>query len=124
VVALEKTIADLCQEVFGAESVGLDENFFDLGANSLLMIRMHQRLEAVLGMTIPIVHLFQHPTVRSLAQSIKAKETTVAPYQQLNGPPNLCRPALPSLPEQHERVSKQRVAHEQLRDRLGRRREQ
>jgi hypothetical protein len=81
--ALETTIADIWREILCLEAVGPDENFFDLGGNSLLMIRFHQRLQAVLGTTIPVVRLFERPTVRSLAASLRSEEPTARSHQQL-----------------------------------------
>jgi aspartate racemase len=48
-------------------SVGLDENFFDLGGTSLRMIELHKELTKLLGRELPITKLFEHATVRSLA---------------------------------------------------------
>jgi acyl carrier protein len=63
----EKTIAAVVQEVLGLEAVGPDENFFDLGGSSLLLIQVHGRLQEAFGREIPMVELFSHTTVRSLA---------------------------------------------------------
>ncbi|HEU4537768.1 MAG TPA: beta-ketoacyl synthase N-terminal-like domain-containing protein, partial [Polyangiaceae bacterium] len=65
---LEKSIAAIWAEVLGAPSVGLDDNFFDLGGHSLLMARVQNRVREALGREVRIVSLFQHPTVRALAK--------------------------------------------------------
>ena len=123
-MALERTIADFFREVLGTANVGLDENFLDLGANSLVMIRLHRRLQAVLGTTIPIVQLFQHPTIRALAEALKEKDASLASSQLLRRSSNPFHPGASATPAEQERAGKQRAAHEQLRDRLGRSREQ
>ena len=67
---IERTIAAVWQKVFGAEKVGIHSNFFDLGGNSLLMARVHGRLRAALNREIPMVELFKHPTIHSLARHL------------------------------------------------------
>ena len=67
--ALERTIAEVWQAAFGRE-VSVSENFFDLGGHSLLMLRVQVRLSEKLGREIPVVTLFQHPTIRSLAGAL------------------------------------------------------
>jgi aryl carrier-like protein len=64
----EKVIAGVWQQMFGIDRVGVDENFFDLGGHSLLLVQMHARLRQTLNVTFPIVTLFAHPTIRALAR--------------------------------------------------------
>ncbi|HEX8146092.1 MAG TPA: amino acid adenylation domain-containing protein, partial [Pyrinomonadaceae bacterium] len=64
---LERRIADAWRDALGLERVGADDNFFDLGGHSLLVTQVHGRLETALGRTFPLMLLFTHPTVRSLA---------------------------------------------------------
>jgi amino acid adenylation domain-containing protein len=69
--ALERRIAALWEEVLAVERVGVDENFFDLGGHSLLLARLQARLAAELERDIPLVELFQFPTVRALAERLQ-----------------------------------------------------
>jgi len=64
----EREIATVWQELFGVDRVSLDDNFFDLGGHSVLLVQAHARLKARLRADLPIVALLQHPTVRSLAR--------------------------------------------------------
>jgi amino acid adenylation domain-containing protein len=64
---LERAIAEIWREVLGLEEVGAEDNFFDRGGHSLLLVRVHVRLQKLLGLEIPILELFRHPTVASLA---------------------------------------------------------
>ncbi|HEX2078698.1 MAG TPA: phosphopantetheine-binding protein, partial [Longimicrobium sp.] len=70
---LEARIAAVWQEVLGVEAVGMEDNFFDLGGHSLLLVRLQSRLAAGLGMEVAVVDLFQHPTVRSLAGRLQGR---------------------------------------------------
>ncbi|HEV2852271.1 MAG TPA: amino acid adenylation domain-containing protein [Thermoanaerobaculia bacterium] len=67
---LERTITALWQEELKVETVGIDDNFFDLGGHSLRMARVHARLKEALGREISLIELFQYPTVSSLARHL------------------------------------------------------
>jgi acyl carrier protein len=72
---LEQTVAAIWRDVLGVERVGADENFFELGGHSLLIVRVQARLAQTLGMRVPVVELFQYPTVRALARHLGTRET-------------------------------------------------
>ncbi|HEV2437462.1 MAG TPA: amino acid adenylation domain-containing protein [Verrucomicrobiae bacterium] len=63
----EKSIAQIWQELLHVEQVGRHDNFFDLGGNSLLIVQVQARLRVTLGFDLPVVKLFQYPTVAALA---------------------------------------------------------
>ncbi len=67
---LEETIAAVWREVIGTETVGRSDNFFDLGGHSLLMARVQAQLRERLQRSLPLVELFQHPTVAALAEHL------------------------------------------------------
>jgi amino acid adenylation domain-containing protein len=71
---LEREIAAAWREVLDREPVGADDNFFDLGGHSLLLVRLHVRLEQILRREIPLLDLFAHPTVRSQAAHLGRTE--------------------------------------------------
>ncbi|HEV7587140.1 MAG TPA: amino acid adenylation domain-containing protein [Longimicrobium sp.] len=63
----EYRVAAIWREVLGAGEVGPEDNFFDLGGNSLLLIRLAGRLADELGSRDTAVDLFRYPTVRAQA---------------------------------------------------------
>ncbi len=63
----EKTVAEVFAEVLGLDQVGLDDDFFALGGDSLIAIRVSARLQAALGKDVPVRFLFDTPTVGGLA---------------------------------------------------------
>ncbi|HEX8149651.1 MAG TPA: amino acid adenylation domain-containing protein [Pyrinomonadaceae bacterium] len=65
--ALEQSIAAIWREVLGREKVGLEDNFFDLGGHSLLLIQVRSKLGATLGRELPVLELFEYPTISLLA---------------------------------------------------------
>jgi hypothetical protein len=58
--------------LLGRDAVGADENFFDLGGTSLLLIEMHARLNAEFSSTPSLVDMFAFPTSRMLAARLCA----------------------------------------------------
>jgi amino acid adenylation domain-containing protein/non-ribosomal peptide synthase protein (TIGR01720 family) len=66
----ELAIAAVWADLFGLDQVSVEENFFDLGGHSLLLVKMHRRLQEAMYPQLSIVTLFEHPTVRSLAQHL------------------------------------------------------
>lgn len=73
---LEETIAAIWQEVLGVERVGVEDSFFDLGGNSLLMARTQSKLATSLQQEISILDLFKYPTIKSLAQFLGQGQAT------------------------------------------------
>ncbi len=66
----EEVIASVWQEVLKLDKVGISDNFFEIGGDSLLMAQLSSKLSKVLGRQIAIVELFQYPTIQSLSQHL------------------------------------------------------
>lgn len=64
---LELQLAKMWEELFARHPVGVQENFFQIGGNSLLAVRLFARIEEDLGKNLPPVSLIQYPTIRQLA---------------------------------------------------------
>ena len=69
----EKELIGIWKELLGIENIGLNDNFFDLGGNSLLMGRLQIRVNQTFHENISIVDLFQFPTISSLGKFIGRK---------------------------------------------------
>ena len=67
---LEQAIAGIWQTVLNVPSVGVEDNFFDLGGHSLLVVQVLSRLREVTGKKLPMTELFRFPTIRALAASL------------------------------------------------------
>lgn len=61
--------------VLGRDRVGRDENFFDLGGSSLLLVSAQSAVNEALGSDLTTVDLFAHPTVADLAGHLAARGT-------------------------------------------------
>ncbi|QQR87450.1 MAG: amino acid adenylation domain-containing protein [Flavobacteriales bacterium] len=76
----QKTLANVWADLLGIDRVGIDDNFFDLGGNSLLSIQCVAQLEGH-GLKLPIVKLYQHPTVRACAAYLEGDAGAIDPSE-------------------------------------------
>ncbi len=67
VTAVQEIVASVFGDVLGAERVGLDDDFFALGGNSLIATRLAARLGQALDAQVPVRVLFENSTVEGLA---------------------------------------------------------
>ena len=82
----EKIVADVFAEVLGVDRVGLDDDFFALGGDSLIATRVSARLQLALGREVPVRYLFDASTVGGLAAYL---------HRHRGGP---AHPPLPVMP--------------------------
>ena len=75
---IERAIASVWRDVLRLDEVGVDDNFFDLGGHSLLLVQVQAKLRDALAREIAIVEMFQYPTVRAMASHL-ARATAGAP---------------------------------------------
>jgi acyl-CoA synthetase (AMP-forming)/AMP-acid ligase II/acyl carrier protein len=67
---LEQAIADVFSEVLGLDRIGINDNFFTLGGDSIRGTQVIGRLQAGLHVELPIVTLFHKPTIAELSEYI------------------------------------------------------
>ena len=72
--SLEKTLAAIWCDLLGLDRVGVQDNFFDLGGNSLTALRFCARLENELGCELPAGALFGAPRISQLAARLQNPE--------------------------------------------------
>lgn len=80
-------VAALWCEILGVAEVGPDDRFFDIGGHSLQVLQLHQRLRERLQMELPLLELFNRPTVRAIAALVdgQARDDVVAVSQDRAG---------------------------------------
>ncbi len=71
---LEEQIAKTWKSVLQVESVGIDDNFFDLGGHSLLVVQVHRLLRDACPRPVSLTDLYRFPTIRGLAAHLGADE--------------------------------------------------
>jgi aryl carrier-like protein len=79
---VEETIAAVWKEMLGRERIGVEDNFFEVGGNSLLLVQIHSRLRESLGKEITMVQLFRHPTIQSLARILEGEGREAKPVAE------------------------------------------
>lgn len=88
---LERVILTIWQDVLQKESIGIHDNFFDLGGHSILLTRVYERIateltEALDTVPLELVSLFQYPTIASLAEHLgrKVQSQSIKPIKSRN----------------------------------------
>lgn len=66
----QRQLAMIWKELLGRESIGIDDDFFEIGGHSLLAVRMMGEVERVLGRRLALAALLERPTIRELAKRI------------------------------------------------------
>ena len=74
----ERAVAQIWEELLGVEGIGSNDNFFDLGGHSLMMVRIRSRLREILQADLAIIDMFRHPTISSLAKFVQQQQTAAA----------------------------------------------
>jgi amino acid adenylation domain-containing protein len=69
----QSQVRDIVASALGRDNIGLEDNFFDLGASSLDLIRIHAELVEAFGPVLTAVDLFGHPNVKAVAAKIDGK---------------------------------------------------
>ncbi|KEO82533.1 non-ribosomal peptide synthetase [Tumebacillus flagellatus] len=70
---LEETLAGIWSEVLGMDSIGVEDGFLELGGHSLLATQILSRIRDVLGIEVPLRHLYAAPTVAGLAAILETE---------------------------------------------------
>jgi amino acid adenylation domain-containing protein len=80
---LEQIISSIWQQALNAPHVGRFDNFFDLGAHSLLLAKVHEEIQQQTGTSFAIVDMFRFPTVNSLAAHISLPKDGERPVDEV-----------------------------------------
>jgi amino acid adenylation domain-containing protein len=73
---LEQRMIHIWREILKVPTIRPDDNFFDLGGHSLLLAALHQRLTEEFMVELPMIAIFDHPTVRSLTSQLAIVDMT------------------------------------------------
>ncbi|OYY23891.1 MAG: hypothetical protein B7Y69_03390 [Sphingobacteriia bacterium 35-40-8] len=75
---MELYLTGLWQDLLRLDSIGIKDDFFDFGGNSLLAIQMMVRIEKEKGKQLPLVSVFEYATIEKLAKLIQGSQTPEA----------------------------------------------
>ncbi len=86
----QKMLVELWKRVLGVASIGIHDNFFDLGGHSLMAARLILQIRSLTGREIPVSAIFRAPTIESFARLLQqdfiAKtDPVIMPLQEGNG---------------------------------------
>lgn len=98
--SLEKQLTRMWQSIFERENIGIDENFFHMGGNSINAIQLVYQVNKQCQVKMPVSSLFIHPTIALLANEIESynsqKNTLVhfTPGSQISSPLFMIHPGI------------------------------
>ncbi|MCJ8269403.1 MAG: condensation domain-containing protein, partial [Psychrosphaera sp.] len=72
---LEQQLCQLWQSALGLEKVGIEDNFYQLGGNSIIAIGLTAQAQQLLGLEIPLALLFSQKTIKALAERLSEQGT-------------------------------------------------
>jgi phthiocerol/phenolphthiocerol synthesis type-I polyketide synthase E len=71
-----KELARIWQQLLGVASIGVDQNYFDLGGDSILAVQLFSQIEQVFKVKLPVAMLFEAPTIDELARILRREAPT------------------------------------------------
>lgn len=75
---LERQLCGVWERVLEISPIGMNDNFFELGVHSILVLRLLSEIENVFNQKVPVAALFQAPTIRELAQLFRSEGWTTS----------------------------------------------
>ena len=73
--AISEQLRGICEQELDGRSIDVDESLFDIGASSLKLIAIHERIERLWPGLVDITDIFDHPSIAALARLIEQKAT-------------------------------------------------
>lgn len=95
---IEQQLIGIWQGLLGIESIGIDDDFYLLGGNSLLAVQLYAVIEEQFGFTGPLLEILRSPTIAQLARAIDpargaaARSAPRSQTQRATPPPLICLP--------------------------------
>jgi amino acid adenylation domain-containing protein len=68
---LEAQLVAIWERALGTEPIGINDNFFEIGGDSLLALRIFTEIQKTMGKNLPLATLFQMPTIEKLADALR-----------------------------------------------------
>lgn len=94
---IEKRLVQLWEDILDIHPIGVKDNYFELGGNSLLAMQMFAKIDEILGSRLPVSIIFEEDTIEKLARKIEmssqnvGKPDSLVPIQKVGmKPPLFC----------------------------------
>jgi len=83
---VQRRLADIWRHLLGVPEIHIDDNYFELGGDSVLAVRMFTRIDKEFGKKIPLATLLDKPTIGELASTVEedGEETSWSSLVPLN----------------------------------------
>jgi len=79
----EKVLVNIWQSVLEIQQAGVNDNFFDFGTHSLLLVRFSARISDTLGIALSLKSFYRYPTIASLAKHIDNNDHITTSFVQI-----------------------------------------
>ncbi|QFS52511.1 condensation domain-containing protein [Nostoc sphaeroides] len=76
---VEQQIAEIWKEILQLDTVGIYDNFFDIGGQSLLVFQMLSKFEEQFGYQFTLLDYFKYPTIHALAKYVSQQQAQMPP---------------------------------------------
>lgn len=73
---LEIKIAEMWSELLNVKTVGIEDNFFDIGGHSLLAVKLHVRLKQTIDEELTLIDIFRFSTIKSIIDFMNKKKNS------------------------------------------------
>jgi amino acid adenylation domain-containing protein len=81
---MERILCAIWEQILGVERAGIRDNFFELGGHSLMMMRVHHKIQQELAKKFPLMAMFEHSTIASLAKYLINSNPESHSYEEAN----------------------------------------
>ncbi len=82
--SIERLLVEIWQELLNSSEIGINDNFFHLGGDSIKAIQLSSKIQKC-GLQVDLNMLFQYPTIKSLSAQVKGLRVE-APQGKIEGP--------------------------------------
>ncbi|WP_165961044.1 non-ribosomal peptide synthetase [Actinocrispum wychmicini] len=91
---LQRQLARIWQDVLGVDRVSVHDSFFDIGGNSMSLVRVFGHLTTIASHEVTLVELYQFPTIAGFAEHLEATTEAQAPQRNRDNRARLRRTRL------------------------------
>jgi acyl carrier protein len=89
----ESLIVQVCSEILKREEISLDDNFFEIGGNSLNAVRIISRIQKMLNISLALKDIFYHPVLLEISEAVKRAMNVPVTEEQMVETQSVIAPA-------------------------------